>query len=82
MSECRQAALFYSARYDAILCVDASIVFTSLASKTANHQSLIGVSALHTEWAWSGVLEVATDKFVEIIFWIFHFVVLSIYTNL
>jgi hypothetical protein len=66
--------LFYSARYDAIFCVDTSIVFTSLASKAANHKGLIGVSALNTEWAWSGVLEVATNKFVEIIFWVFHFV--------
>lgn len=67
--------LHYSipARHDAIFCVDTTMVFTSLASKAANHHGLIGVSTLNTEWAWSGVLEVATDKFVEIIFWIFHF---------
>lgn len=45
-----------------------------LASKAANHQSLVCVSALNPEWAWSDVLEVPSYIFVDVIFWIFHFV--------
>lgn len=59
-------------RYDTIFFVDSSEVLASLASKAANHQDFVGVLALNAEWAWSDVLEVPTDKLVDVIFWIFH----------
>ena len=62
----------YSTRYDTIFFVDSSEVLASLASKATNHQDFLCVLAFNAEWAGSGVLEVPTDIFVEIIFGIFH----------
>ncbi len=59
--------------YDAIFYVDTSEVFASLASKAAYHQYFMGVLALNAEWAWSDVLEVSIDKFIDVKFCIFHY---------
>lgn len=61
-----------AARYDAVFFVDTSEVFASLASETAHHQDFQRVLTFNAEWAGCGVLEVPTDKLVDVIFWIFH----------
>ena len=65
-----------AARYYAIFLVDTSEVFASLASKATYHQDFMGVLALNAEWAESDVFEVPTDIFVDIIFGIFHWLLL------
>lgn len=64
--------LLDAARYYAIFLVDTSEVLTSLASETAHHQDFLRVLALDSEGAWSDVLEVPTDKFVNGIVIVFH----------
>lgn len=61
-----------AARYYAVFLVDTSEELASLASKASDHQDFSSVLAVYTEWAWSGVLKVPTDKFIDVVFWIFH----------
>ena len=65
--------LLDTTRDDAVLSVDTLEVLAALASERPYHQDFLGVLAIDVEGTRSGELAVSSDKFVYIIYWIFHF---------
>lgn len=64
--------LLDATRDDAVFSVDALEVLAAFASQRAYHKDFSCESSLDAEGTWSGVLVMSSDKFIDVVGWIFH----------